>query len=105
MWWLGALLEGNLNGRQMEHMKLCGLKIYPKQRVGNYTPKHCCPWKRAKIPPYRPLCGAVIADYGGKPRNIGQYLALRRTQKPPCISAIVAMAPQFDNTAPKEVYL
>jgi hypothetical protein len=33
------------------------------ERVGNY-------WEgvlsSAKIPPYRPFCGATIADYGGK---------------------------------------
>lgn len=56
------------------------------------------PWRRVKIPPYRPLCDAVIADYGRKTRNIGQYLPLRRVQQLLCICAIAAMALRFDNT-------
>lgn len=55
-------------------------------------------WRRGKIPPYRPLCGAVIADYGGKTRNCGRYLPLRQAQKPPYKSATAAMAGKFDNT-------
>jgi len=27
--------------------------------------------RRSKIPPYRPLCGAIISDYGRKSRHIG----------------------------------
>lgn len=27
----------------------------------------CYRWRRAKTPPYRLHCGAVLADYGGKP--------------------------------------
>lgn len=34
-----------------------------------------CPWRKAKIPPYQPLYGAIIANYGGKPRNNGWYTA------------------------------
>ncbi|CAI8618448.1 unnamed protein product [Vicia faba] len=56
------------------------------------------PWRRAKIPPYRTLCGAVIADYDGNTLNIGRYLLLQRAQKLTCISAIAAMAPLFDNS-------
>lgn len=55
----------------------------------------CCQWQRAKIPPYCWLCGAVIADYGGKNRNIDWYLQLQRARKPPCISA---MTPLLYNT-------
>lgn len=47
------------------------------------------PWQRVKILPYRLLCGAILADYGGKTRNIGQYLALRRAQKLPYLLAIL----------------
>lgn len=42
----------------------------------------------------RHTSSAVIADYGGKTRNISRYLPLRRAQKLPFISA---MALQFDN--------
>ena len=58
------------------------------------------PWRRAKIPPYRPLCCTVIVivDYGGKTCNSGRYLPLQQTQKLQCISTIAVMAPQFDNT-------
>lgn len=55
------------------------------------------PWRRGKIPPYRPQ--AVIADYGRKPRNSGRYLPLRQARKLSCKSAIADMAGQFDNTA------
>lgn len=56
------------------------------------------PWRGAKIPPYQTLCGAIIMDYSGKPRNIERYLPLRRAQKPPRIFAIAAHLQIFDNT-------
>lgn len=38
----------------------------------------------AKNPPYRPLLGTSIEEYG----NIGQYLPLSQVQKPPVISVM-----------------
>jgi len=56
------------------------------------------PWWRAKISPYCPLCGAVIADYGGNTSSIGRYSPLQWAQKPPPISAMAPPSPIFDNT-------
>lgn len=46
---------------------------------------------------------ALRHRYSGKTHNIIRYLSLRQAQKTPCISAIVAMVPLFDNSVLEEL--
>lgn len=72
-----------------------------KLNIKNYTVVSMADdgsWQRAKIPPFQPFCGTVIADYGEKTSNIGWYLPLWWAQKPPCISTIVPPWRIFDDT-------
>jgi hypothetical protein len=55
------------------------------------------PSLRDKILQYWLFYGAAIADYGGKPRHIGQYLQYHRGQNLPPISTMALPWPIFDN--------